>query len=302
MNGMQLPEVRFHYLIPNKTDELYGCTVSTVGMQAISPEEDYPSKDHPAGYMFNPARGRVLQEYQLLYIVKGKGVFSTAGGNHEIVKGTVILLRPGQWHTYKPIKEVGWSEYFIGFSGKMVEKAIDMMFSKDESVFNLGPNHELVDLYQHAIDVASTDRPAAQQLLSGMVLHMLGIVNFTARNESVSTDRLDQIIEQAKTIMQENVLQNVDLEALAEQLNISYSWFRKIFRDYTGHPPAKYFMLVKLRHAQYLLANTQESIKEIAFSLGFKSTEHFYTTFKRVTGYTPNLYRKLSTPDKRIEL
>lgn len=302
MNGIEFPEVRFHYLIPNKTDELYGCTVSTVGMQSISPEEDYPSNDHPAGYMFNPARGRILQEYQLLYIVKGKGVFSNAAGNHEIVKGTVILLRPGEWHTYKPVKEVGWNEYFIGFSGKMVDKAIDMMFAKDETVFNLGLNHELVDLYQHAIDVASTDRPATQQLLCGMVMHMLGIVNFTARNESVSADRLDQIIEQAKTIMQERVLQNVDLEELAGQLNISYSWFRKIFRDYTGHPPAKYFMLVKLRHAQYLLANTQESIKEIAFSLGFKSTEHFYTTFKRVTGYTPNIYRRLSLPDKRIDL
>lgn len=299
---MELPDVRFHYLIPNKADELYGCTVSTAGMQNISPDEEYPSKDHPSGYMFNPSRGRVLQEYQLLYIVKGKGIFSNAGGHHEIVKGTVILLRPGEWHTYKPIKEVGWCEYFIGFSGKMAEKAIDIMFSKDESVFNLGLNHELVDLYQHAIDAASTDRPATQQLLCGMVMHMLGIVNFTARNESESTDRLDQIIEQAKAIMQERVLQNVDLEELAEQLNISYSWFRKIFRDYTGHPPAKYFMLVKLRHAQYLLANTQESIKEIAFSLGFKSTEHFYTTFKRVTGYTPNLYRKLSIPDKRIEL
>ena len=97
--------------------------------------------------------------------------------------------------------------------------------------------------------------------------------------------------------MQEQVTQNIDLEALAAHLNISYSWFRKIFRDYTGHPPAKYFMEIKLRHAQYLLANTRESIKEIAFALSFKSTEHFYTTFKRVTGYTPNTYRRISTPE-----
>ena len=55
---------------------------------------------------------------------------------------------------------------------------------------------------------------------------------------------------------------------------------------------------IKLRHAQYLLTNTNEPIKEIAFMLSFKSTEHFYTTFKRVTGYTPNAYRKFSTPSK----
>ncbi len=56
-------------------------------------------------------------------------------------------------------------------------------------------------------------------------------------------------------------------------------------------------MLLKLRRAQHMLANTQESIKEIAFALGFKSTEHFYTTFKRVTGSTPNAYRRSSMPD-----
>lgn len=297
MDTFACPKIRFQYLIPNSADEKFGCTVSTVGSQIIDPDDDYPSKDHPPGYMFDPARGRILQEYQLLYIVRGKGVFSNDGESYEINKGTIILLRPGKWHTYKPLKGAGWNEYFIGFSGELAARSIAMLFPEDRQVFDAGLNRELVDLYQRAVEVAATDRPAAQQLLCGIVMHMLGIVNFTVRNEALSKDRLDLIIEQAKIIMQENVLRNLDLDALAAQLNISYSWFRKIFRDYTGHPPAKYFMLLKLRRAQHMLANTQESIKEIAFALGFKSTEHFYTTFKRVTGSTPNAYRRSSMPD-----
>lgn len=299
MDAPRPSKIRFQYLIPNKTDEQFGCVISTVGSQVVDPEDEYPVKDHPSGYVFDPSQGRILQEYQLLYIVRGKGIFSNDEGSHEISKGTVILLRPGKWHTYKPLKGAGWSEYFIGFSGPAAQHLVDMIFPGQQQVFNVGLNRELVDLYQRAVEVASTDRPAAQQLLCGIVAHMVGIVNFTVRNEALSTDRLDQIIEQAKIIMQENVLHNLDLDALAAQLNISYSWFRKIFRDYTGHPPAKYFMLVKLRRAQYMLANTQESIKEIAFALGFKSTEHFYTTFKRVTGYTPNVYRRLSSPETK---
>ncbi len=299
MDAPRPSKIRFQYLIPNKTDEQFGCVISTVGSQVVDPEDEYPVKDHPSGYVFDPSQGRILQEYQLLYIVRGKGVFSNDDGSHEINKGTVILLRPGKWHTYKPLKGAGWSEYFIGFSGPAAQHLVDMIFPGQQQVFNVGLNRELVDLYQRAVEVAATDRPAAQQLLCGIVMHMVGIVNFTVRNEAMSTDRLDQIIEQAKIIMQENVLHNLDLDALAAQLNISYSWFRKIFRDYTGHPPAKYFMLVKLRRAQYMLANTQESIKEIAFALGFKSTEHFYTTFKRVTGYTPNVYRRLSSPETK---
>lgn len=296
MNAAGDPDIRFHYLIPNRADERYGCVVTTVGAQVIAPGDEYPTRNHPPEYMFDPARGRVLREYQLLYIVNGKGTFSNDGGEYVVTKGSIILLRPGKWHTYKPLKGKGWSEYFIGFGGEMADRSIGMLFQSDMQIFNVGLNRELVDLYQRAIEIAAGDKPSTQQLLCGIVMYMLGIINYTMRSNALATDRMDQIIEQAKAIMQERVLQNLDPEALAAQLNISYSWFRKIFRDYTGYPPAKYFMLVKLRRAQYLLANTDLSIKAIAFSLGFKSTEHFYTTFKRVTGSTPNLYRKFSAP------
>ena len=297
MNIAQSSDIRFHYLIANKADEEYGCTVSVVGSQTISPDEDYPSKEHPPGYLFDPERGRILQEYQLLYIVKGRGEFANQTTSYDIVKGTLVLLRPGVWHSYKPSKNEGWTEYFIGFSGEIADKAIEKLFAEDEQIFNVGLKQEMVDLYQRAIEVAAEDRPSAQQLLCGIVMHLLGNLSYIAHS-AITADRMDQIIEQAKAIMQEKASQNIDLDMLAEQLNVSYSWFRKVFREYTGYPPAKYFMLVKLRRAQYLLVNTQESIKEIAFSLGFKSTEHFYTTFKRVTGYTPNVYRRQSTSEK----
>lgn len=297
MNIAQSSDIRFHYLIANKADEEYGCTVNVVGSQTISPDEDYPSKEHPPGYLFDPERGRILQEYQLLYIVKGRGEFANQTTSYDIVKGTLVLLRPGVWHSYKPSKNEGWTEYFIGFSGEMADKAIEKLFAEDEQIFNVGLKQEMVDLYQRAIEVAAEDRPSAQQLLCGIVMHLLGNLSYIAHS-AITADRMDQIIEQAKAIMQEKASQNIDLDMLAEQLNVSYSWFRKVFREYTGYPPAKYFMLVKLRRAQYLLVNTQESIKEIAFSLGFKSPEHFYTTFKRVMGSTPSIYRKSSTPEK----
>lgn len=282
-------------MIPNKIDEQYGCTVNTVGTQIVPPKDDYPVEAHPPGYAFDPSRGRVLQEYQLIYIVGGRGVFSNDKGSYEVHKGDVILLRPGCWHTYKPIKSVGWSEYFIGFSGEMAERSIGMLFPEDEQIFNVGMNSILVDLYLQAMESASVDKPATQPLLCGVVMHMLGLVSMKMRSRALSTDHLDQVVEQAKLLMYENVMENIDLEAMAADLNVSYSWFRKVFRDYTGYPPAKYFMQLKLRRAQYMLVNTDIPIKEIAFSLGFKSSEHFFSTFKRITGTTPNSYRKMTS-------
>ena len=73
--------------------------------------------------------------------------------------------------------------------------------------------------------------------------------------------------------------------------DFSYSWFRKVFKDYTGYAPAKYFLELKLRKAKQLLVGTSRSVKEISFLLGYKSTEHFFSLFKKHTDFTPLEYR-----------
>ena len=100
-----------------------------------------------------------------------------------------------------------------------------------------------------------------------------------------------QKIEQAKIIVNENVAGNVDPEELAMRLNISYSWFRRVFKEYTGYAPAKYFQELKLRKAKQLLVGTSQSVKEILFFLGFQSTEYFFSFFKKRTGLTSLEYR-----------
>ena len=75
-----------------------------------------------------------------------------------------------------------------------------------------------------------------------------------------------QKIEQAKIIMNENVAGNVDPEELAMRLNISYSWFRRVFKEYTGYAPAKYFQELKLRKAKQLLVGTSNPSRRFFFS------------------------------------
>lgn len=65
--------VEFKYLIVNDMDQKYSLWVNTVGFQSIQPNSPYPLKDHPTGYFFNAQKGRILREYQLVYITKGRG-------------------------------------------------------------------------------------------------------------------------------------------------------------------------------------------------------------------------------------
>ena len=56
------------YLVVNNKDAQWGLTVSTVGYEEIGPDDPYPTRGHADGYYFDLSKGRVLNEYQLLYI------------------------------------------------------------------------------------------------------------------------------------------------------------------------------------------------------------------------------------------
>jgi AraC-like DNA-binding protein len=285
--------VAFKYLMVNDMDRKFGLWVNTVGFQAIQPYSPYPLKDHPSGYYFNTQKGRVLHEYQLVYITKGRGLFrSDSIPEKQVCKGRLMMLFPGQWHTYRPLQETGWNEYYIGFEGSMIDHLVENAFlARDNQILEVGLNEELVSLFSRAIEIAENDKISAQQYLAGIVFHMIGMILSISKNKVFEIGNVDQKIEQAKIIMNENVFKNIDPEELAMKLNISYSWFRKVFKDYTGYAPAKYFHELKLRKAKQLLVETSHSAKEISFMLDYKSTEHFFSLFKKRTGFTPLEYR-----------
>ncbi len=285
----------FKYLIANDNDLKFNAVVNAVGSQRIVPHSEYPLHVHPADYFFDPSKGRVLHEWQLLYITQGKGTFrSSRTSDVPVNRGTMILLHPGELHSYQPQPSTGWSEYYIGFEGRTFDRMLQLLkLDGEEQVWEIGLNNELTQLYERAFEIASDQKIASQSLLSGIVCHMLGLLNFLIRNRTnhAATDLLQQAVEKAKIIMDSKITEEIDLAALSSELNMSYSWFRKTFKEYTGLSPAKYFQQLKLRRAQRLLSDTQLSVKEIAYSLGYKSTEHFFAIFKKSTGRTPLSYR-----------
>ena len=68
--------------------------------------DEKPLSRHPEKYNFKPQTGRILNEYQLVYITKGSGYFSSQScKSQKINAGTMILLFPGEWHSYYPDRE-----------------------------------------------------------------------------------------------------------------------------------------------------------------------------------------------------
>ena len=289
--------IDFKYLLVSERDQKFGLTVNTVGFQPIAPYAAYPSAEHPKSYYFNPEKGRILSEYQIVYISKGKGFFkSESTKKTNISKGQVIILFPGQWHTYCPMRETGWNEYYIGFEGEIIDDIVENGFiSPQNQILNVGINEDLVQLFSTAIKIAKEDKTAAQQNLAGLVFNIFGNILFLAQNKNFEIKDTAQKIERAKVIMLENINKEIDAKEIAENLGISYSLFRKTFKEYTGYAPAQYFQELKLRKAKELLTETTMPIKEISYELNFSSYEYFLSFFKKRVKFTPTEYRELGT-------
>ena len=124
------------YLIAHEQDLAWGLIITTTGHQNIEPNTPYPSANHPVRYLFSPEKGRILHEYQLIYISRGKGHFVSKHQKiTEIEEGYMFLLFPGEWHNYGPNQEIGWKESWVGFTGTNMGPRMEAgFFSKQKPV------------------------------------------------------------------------------------------------------------------------------------------------------------------------
>jgi AraC-like DNA-binding protein len=286
----------FKYLLESDQDVLWGLTISTVGFQNIAPGADYPVNNHPTRYLFSTEKGRVLNEYQLLYITQGKGNFVSQSCKPLTLKaGNMFLLFPGEWHNYSPDRKTGWNEYWIGFKGvNMDNRHLNGFFNKQKPFFHTGMNDEIVTLYKKAIEIAQKQNAGFQQLLAGIVNHLLGLAYSLDKHQSLEELNVTGYINTAKVIMLENFHSGIRPEDIAKQIYMSYAWFRRIFKQYTGFTPGQYLTELKIQKGKELLTHTDLSVKEIAFAVGCDNADHFCTLFKRKTQTTPTFYRNFT--------
>ena len=289
---MTANKTRRKYLTINPNDQLWGLAINSVGNQQIAKNEDYPPQEHPKRYLFNTQTGRILSEYQLIYITSGKGAFvSEHGGKREIKEGYMFMLFPGEWHSYRPDAETGWNEYWIGFNGHIIDEWVrNGFFTKGNPVFNIGLNEEIISMYKRAIMIAEAQEANYQQALAGIASNIASQAIYLSRNRDFNRSDIGEQINLAKIAVHENA-SSITPEILAQTMCMSYSRFRKIFKEYTGFAPSQYIQEVRINMAKEMLTNTSKSIKEIALELGYENKDYFFTVFRRVTGMTPFNYR-----------
>lgn len=279
------------YMLATERDLKWGLTVSTVGYEEIAPGDPYPTKGHADGYYFNIEKGRVLNEYQLLYNPEGEGVFESAHCPQTKIKaGDMFLLFPGEWHTYHPNPRVGWKSHWIGFKGRNMDDRVKAGFlTPEKPIYHVGYSAIIEGLYRRAFAAAREEAAYSQQEMAGLVNHLIGKMYSLERNIELSRNQQQvDMIDKARWRIRESLESEITIQGIAQELGVSYSNFRKLFKEYTGLSPATYQQELRLLRAKELLSTTDLSIKEIAYRLNFESPDYFSAKFKAKMGIKPS--------------
>jgi AraC-like DNA-binding protein len=286
------------YLVANDSDAKWGLTVSTVGHDEVAVNEHYPTRGHADGYYFDMDKGRELNEYQILYLIEGEGFFQSAHVPKTTIKsGDIFLLFPGEWHSYGPKSNAIWKSCWIGFRGKNMDDRVEHGFlSVEKPIYHVGYSSEIVELYNSALQTALEEAAYSQQLLAGIVNHLIGLMYSLERNIQLNQNLSHvEMISRARLKIRESLESDLTIQQLAQDLGVSYSNFRKLFKQHTGLSPSLYQQDLRLQRAKELLSTTNLSIKEIAYRLNFDSPDYFSSKFRMKTGCKPSEFREMNS-------
>lgn len=278
-----------HYLTFSDSDEKWQIYGTDVGSNEIGPYTTYPPhKEHHPRPFKSVATGRLLNEYQIIYITKGYGEFTSGDKKYNVIPGSILLLFPGVRHSYKPKFEVGWTEYWVGFQGSYFKNLIEEgVISIRKPIYYIGYHHTLLSLFLSIFDEVKRQKPLYQFRIGSKIMMLLAEVLSYAKLE-VQHDQSHAIVERAKHIFNSHVYGFIEVDAVANEIGISRSYLCEVFKSYTDMTPYQYFIHTKINKAKELLEIGESSIKEVAFELGFEDQYYFSRLFKKKTGVPPS--------------
>lgn len=151
-----------------------------------------------------------------------------------------------------------------------------------------------ISLLRQAFDLFSTGEPLQRSI--GLQYLTCFLFQFPQMQpvEETQDAKTDSRIGFALRYIEENYMKPLNLERLAQEAGYSVSYFESKFLKEMGITLKKYVNTYRVEKAKELLATTDGPVADLAYQLGWASSNYFCTVFKKYTGVTPLQYRKQS--------
>ena len=136
------------------------------------------------------------------------------------------------------------------------------------------------------------------QLVMEMIEKVLGCISEYKPDGRIGTKLKRnhlRTIERAKEFITQQFANDISLMDIATYCHISPFHFSRIFKQFSGYSPYQYLQLVRLKHAETLLKNTDLPITDVCFRSGFNRLDYFSAAFTKKYHIAPSRYKQLAS-------
>jgi AraC-like DNA-binding protein len=262
---------------------------------------------------------RVIWDHELIYIAGGEMKVTIDNKVYYCKEGDFIFLKPNIHHILENCceKTLQPHVHFDFFEDELSERIyvslknkVDM--TKEEktwfrndflgeqgielpTVIKMKNPYVAKNLLFQLIDEQNSKFAYSKLIVKGLLFELIGNI---LRDNSISNKELSDInlskVDDLRKYMVMNIDKNLLLPDFAKYINMSPWYLIRIFNQYTGETPLKYFTNLRVARAKELIQYTTMSINEIADYLDFESHSNFSRWFKKNYGIAPkDLKQKL---------
>ncbi len=131
---------------------------------------------------------------------------------------------------------------------------------------------------------------SGDELIQNAFQRFLIITNYFHTQNTI--DYSNDIVKTTREYLENHYTEDISLDDIAAQVNISPQYFSKLIKKTTGFNFIDWLSMLRVRKAKELLTNSNLTVKEVCFMVGYKDPNYFSRIFKKRNGMTPSEYVK----------
>lgn len=254
-------------------------------------------------------------EYVRVYFVlEGKFEWIIGGGKVNLYPGDLAVILPGQvfggengilhigtlmWLNLK-VENVGQGGILFGRWSNLNETESAtiskiLWFNSSAIVVKL---RDRMSLFQNIKNELTYQEIGYATRVNNLIDELFIYITRQVTQQNISQRDFPQTFLRLEQTLRQNLAHQWTVEEMAALTGLGATAFNEKVKNYTGFSPLNYLINIRISEAIKLLNNHEENVTNIALTTGFYSSQHFSTTFKKLTGYTPSEFRKRNLPRK----
>lgn len=233
------------------------------------------------------------KEYEIVFIVRGKGSLQLPGVSHPLEAGAIALIPPNIAHYYQAKEGIPLAHYAIRFSILENGSPLASALGRAQPVFVQSKRFAQIKLLlDMQKQFAKENDGMIDQKVQTLCLLILELVQEElAQSGEEITTYAPEYANDVLIYLQNHTYSKVTLEDISFHFSLSQSHLSRVFLKTYHISPINYLISCRMRKARAYILNDDLPSAEIAHRLAYKTTYHFTKTFEKFHGCRPEEYR-----------